>query len=380
MDFMRIGLILCVLAAVSAGAGLRSHGALAEDKKDELKISADQSLKMGIEVAGVSEQAAVGTIQFLARAVVPPSQIRIVSSPVAGRLDSVEASVDGAVKSGQVLARISGPAWMRAQSELVQAIKQQQFLRTTLDREQSLSADRIVSTKQLQSTQNEFAQAQASVVEKRNTLKMSGMSDADVDALVAKGGLAPSLSIVAPMNGVVLEVLGVTGQTIEAAAPLFKLAALSPLSLEIQVPANRVGKIRIGDSVTALPDLGTGNVRSISNSVDPATQTVIVRAEITPAEQKIRPQQIVEVAVTLASEGAKIWGVKPASIIRRAGKAYVFVQTPEGFRAQEVSIVSEDSGDITVISGPFGGTEMIAVKGLVPLKGAWQGIGAAEEK
>jgi len=32
-----------------------------------------------------------------------------------------------------------------------------------------------------------------------------------------------------------------------------------------------------------------------------------------------------------------------------------------------------------VISGPFDGSEHIATKGLVVLKGAWQGLGGAEK-
>lgn len=346
---------------------------------DEIKVSAEQIKTIGIEVEAIAKHAAIPKLKFPARVVIPPNQVRMVSAPLAGRLDAIAAGVDMAVKQGQVLAQLSGPAWTRAQFELVQAVKQQQFLRSTLDREQSLSADRIVSPKQILATQNEFAQAQASVSEKRNALKMSGMSDADIDSLASKSELATSLPITAPIDGVVLEASAVSGQAAEAMAPLFKIAALSPLWLEIQVPVAQVSRLREQDVVTVPPELGAGKIVSIGNSVDAANQTVLARAEITTSDRKLRPQQVVEAEITPVSQGAKFWGVHPASVIRHEGKGYVFVETSEGFRAQQVEI-QEETPELTIVGGPFEGAEKVAVKGLVPLKGAWQGMGGAEEE
>lgn len=346
---------------------------------DEIKVSTEQIKTIGIEVETIAKHAAVPKLKFPARVVIPPSQIRMISAPLAGRLDTISAGVDMTVKQGQVLAQLSGPAWIRAQFELVQAFKQQQFLRSTLDREQSLSADRIVAPKQILATRNDYAQAQASVSEKRNVLKMSGMSAADIDELASKGELTTSLSITAPIDGVVLEATAVSGQAADAMAPLFKLAALSPLWLEIQVPVAQVGRLREQDAVTVPPDLGTGKIVSIGNSVDAANQTVLARAEITTSDRKLRPQQVVEAEITPASQGEKFWGVHPASVIRHEGKGYVFIKTPEGFRTQEIEI-QEETPELTIVRGPFEGTESVATKGLVPLKGAWQGMGGAEEK
>ncbi len=350
----------------------------AEEVSNEIKISAEQIKTIGIEVETISKHAAVPKFKFPARVVIPPNQVRMISTPVAGRLDSIDAGVDMTVQQGQVLAQLSGPAWQRAQFELVQAVKQLQFLRSTLDREQSLSADKIVSSKQILGTKNDYAQAQATVSEKRNALKLSGMSDAEIDGLASKSELAASLSITSPIDGVVLEAFAVSGHAAEAMSPLFRLAALTPLWLEIQVPVAQVSRLREQDVVTVPPDLGTGKIISIGNSVDAANQTVLARAEVTTTDRKLRPQQVVEAEITPATQGEKFWGVHPASVIRHEGKGYVFVQTPEGFRAQEIEI-QEETPELTIVGGPFDGTESVAVKGLVPLKGAWQGMGGAEE-
>ena len=346
---------------------------------DEIKISLEQIKTIGIEMEPIAKHAAIPKLRFPARVVIPPNQVRMISTPLAGRLDSIATGVDMPVKQGQVLAQISGPAWTRAQFEFVQAVKQEQFLNSTLDREKSLSADKIVSSKQFLATKNDYAQAQATVSEKRNTLRVTGMSDGDIGRLADKSELSTSLSITAPIDGAVLEASVISGQAVEAMAPLFKLAALSPLWLEIQVPVAQVARLHEQDIVSVPPDLGAGKILSIGNSVDSANQTVIARAEITTSDRKLRPQQVVEAEITLAQSGETFWGVHPASVIRHEGKTFVFVKTADGFRPQEIAI-QEEGPELTVISGPFQGKESVAVKGLVPLKGAWQGLGGAEEE
>jgi multidrug efflux pump subunit AcrA (membrane-fusion protein) len=160
--------------------------------------------------------------------------------------------------------------------------------------------------------------------------------------------------------------------------PLFKIASLSPLWLEIQVPVAKVGRLQPQDEVAVAPDLASGKILAIGNSVDAVNQSVTVRAEITVTDRKLRPQQVVEAEITPAASGEKLWGAHPASVIRHQGKAYVFVQTDGGFRPQEVEL-QDETAEIAILSGPFDGTERIATKGLVPLKGAWQGLGGSEE-
>ncbi len=365
---------LTIALAVYLGAA----GSVAAQPEKEIKVSAGQMKTIGIETEGLAEHAATPKLRFPARVVIPPHQIRVISAPLAGRIEAVAVSVDAAVTRGQVLAQLSGPDWTRAQFEFLQAVKQERYLRTTLDREQALSADRIVSPKQILATKNEYAQAKASLSEKRNVLKLSGMSNAGIDQLASSGTLSASLPITAPIDGVVLETKLISGQSIEAMAPLFKVAALSPLWLEIQVPVAKVGRLLLEDRAEVPPYLASGKIISIGNSVDAANQSVTVRAGITVTDRKLRPQQAVEAEITPAASGRKLWGVHPSSVVRREGKAYVFVQTDGGFRPQEVELQEETAG-LAILSGPFEGTERIATKGLVPLKGAWQGLGGSEE-
>ena len=363
------------IAAVMFHLGVIAGSASAQTS-DEIKLSLEQIKTIGIETEPLAKHAATPQLRFPARVVIPPHQARVISAPLRGRIDDVAVSVDSAVTPGQVLAQLSGPDWTRAQFEFLEGIEQEQFQRATLTREEALSSDRIVSPKQMLATKNAFAQATATLSERRIVLKLSGMSDAEIDQLASSRTLRASLPITAPIGGVVLETSLISGQSVEAMTPLFKIAALSPLWLEIQVPVAKVARLGPDDQVAVSPDLASGKILAIGSSVDAANQSVTVRAEIIVKDHKLRPQQVVEAEITPAADGEKLWGAPPASVVRHEGKTYLFIQTEGGFRPQEVEL-REETAELAILSGPFDGTEHIATKGLVPLKGAWHGLGGS---
>lgn len=341
---------------------------------ENIVIRPEQAQLVGIETAPLAEQPASAALRFPARVVLPPHQTRIVGAPVAGRLTRIEGAQDQPVRRGQLLAEIESPDFPRAQMEFLQALQREQLLQGSVAREQKLSPDQLLPQKQILATRNEHAQAQAAAAERRQALRLMGMSAAEIETLAASRAMRASVVVTAPIDGTVLDIHVVPGQRVEAMAPLYRIARLSPLWIELQVPADRAGRFAEGDAVTIAAPAVTAHVVSIASSADPGTQSVTVRAETANAPSELRPGQFVEALVTLRSTGEKLWGVRPEAVVRRGHEAHVFVQTEDGFRPQPVT-VHEETPEIALISGAFQGGERIAVRGLVALKGAWQGLG-----
>lgn len=360
--------------ATMALVGLGLSSALAAD---EIAISAAQAASVGIEVEALAEQPKTRGIVFPARVIIPPHQITVVSAAIAARIEALEVDEDQQVNSGTVLARLNSPALIRAQSEFLQAVNQERFLQETLNREQSLSSDRTVSLKQMQATRNEHAQATASVAERRQMLSDYGMSDEAIGNLVSSRIFDSKTVVTSPVKGVVLERLIMPGQRVEAQTPLFKIARLTPLWLELQVPAQRSARFTLGTPVEVSGYGVAGRVIAVATSADKATQAVSVRAEVVDGAAGLKPGQFVEVLVNFADAGDKTWSIRPEAIVRRGKDAFVFVKTPTGFRVQAV-IVIEETREAALITGPLRGDESVAVRGLVALKGAWQGLGGSQ--
>ena len=219
------------------------------------------------------------------------------NAPLGGRIEKMAVGVDEAVRVGQVLAELQSPALAHAQAEFLVAHKKEQLLRTTLDREQSLSPYGAVTKKQVIATRNEHAQAQAVTAERRQALRHYGMADEAIDRLIATQALDARLVVTSPIDGVVIESTGVPGQTVEALAPLYRLVQLAPLWAEIQVPAARATKFAVGAAVVIGEHALAGRVVSVGTSVDATAQTVIVRAEFPGPHKDLRPGQAVEARI-----------------------------------------------------------------------------------
>lgn len=357
------------------GIGLGS--ALAGEAADRIDVSPAQAALVGIETAPLEQQPAILGSRFPGRVTVPPDRMRLMNAPLGGRVERMAARVDSTVRRGDELAELQSPALAKAQSDFLVASKKEALLRTTLDREENLAPYGAVPKKQVITTQNEYEQARATAGEHRQALLHYGMTDDAIARLLDTQKLDPRLVISSPIDGVVLETSVVPGQTVEALAPICRLAQLAPLWIEIQVPTSRAADFAIGADVSVRDQTVSGRVVSIGTSVDSTAQTVIVRAEFAAPAGHLRPGQVVETQVLPLARSQSEWRVRTGALVRRGSDAFVFVKSDAGFVATPVT-VQDEVPEFAVVTGQFRGNEQIAVRGIAALKGAWQGLGGVE--
>lgn len=380
----------------------------------DILMTARQSQALGIETVALAAPSSAAGNGIPAQVVIPNQQIRVVSAPLAGMVESLALAVNQPVRKGQLLARLQSPALAELQRDFLQTALQSQLAQNTLSRDEKLHQDGIVAESRYLAAKSNSATLAAAASEKRQALRLAGMNDGAIGKLLAGQAIGSALEVVSPLEGVVLEQMAVPGQRVEAATPLFKVARLSPLWLEIQVPLAQAKALQTGAAVRVLPPLSanslpggapaggvpagiggtaaqsgekrdvgslrdtriTGRVISVGRSVSEASQTIMVRAEVSDGADNLRPGQYVE-AVVGAAAGAKQWAVPNAALVRAGNQAYVFVQTAAGYRPQPVQVLSQSAAMITV-TGDLRGEEKVVAKGTVALKAAWQGLGGGE--
>lgn len=345
---------------------------------EEMVMSAQQAQALDIATAPLQKQEAEVVAGLPAQVVIPNNQMQIVSAPVAGFVEGMRVAVNEQVKQGQVLARLKSPTLIEAQREFLQAATRADLRRNNLNRDEKLFKEGIIAESRYLTTRNEFTETSAELAEQQQLLPLYGMSDAAIRQLRDKRIFTSAVEIMSPINGVVLEQLAVAGQRTEASAPLYKLASLTPLWLEVSVPLSRLAQVNEGSKITVPAYQAAGKVLSIGRSVGSANQTVMVRAEVVEGAQRLRPGQQVEVEIAAPSSTTQQWAVPSQALVHQDDKVYLFVQTASGFRVQPVTVVGT-AANTSTIQGPFNGAEQIAVRGMVALKGAWQGLGGGEE-
>jgi membrane fusion protein, heavy metal efflux system len=364
-----------VLAGIMFALGLMGVApACAADSEVKLGPALVQSL--GIRVAHPILSRVDQTLAFPAQIVIPTPQLWVVSAPVAGMVTSLSVARGDQVKQGQPVVTLESPSFVSLQREYLQAVQQEVLLTQQLRRNTELFKGNATPWRVVETSQTEARQATIAVAERRQMLRLSGLSDTAISRLTSEAAITVALSVTAPDAGTVVDVAISPGLRVEQSATLLKLARLSPVWVEIAVPASSVRGIRPGAQVDVDGYNTPGRVVLVSETADAATQTVLVRAEV-PNTGELRPGQTAAARISFLSPEEAPWEIPSSALIRRGEAASVFVAIEGGFRLVPVAMLAEDQ-DHVVVSGAITDKDAVAIGGVSALRGILQGLGAGQ--
>lgn len=357
-----VSLSLLMLIAV-----VQPSPAVGADKGDiTIPIDERGQRAAGITTSTVTVDANGQELNFPGNVVVPPHQSTVVASPAAGMVEAVLVAPDESVRAGQVIARLRSPQVVEAQHLFLAALTDEKLAADKLRRADTLFKVRAMSEVQLVLARGEHTHALARVDERLQILQLMGVASADIDELRKTRKITNSVEIYAPKDGVVIERSVKQGTRVDAAAPLFNIAVLSPLWINIQVPTAQMKLLQEGKAVS-LPAYGaTGRVIRVGRTIDQATQSIGVVAEIDTNSGSVRPGLSTSVSVRIEGSMNDLWSVPVASVVRHRGRSWVFIQRASGFLARPVEVVSE-SAQRASIKAELTSTDRIATQGVLAL-------------
>lgn len=357
--------LLCAAIAASAAAQ--------PPTEERRALSAQQVEALGIRVEPVGGAQTASLARYPAQVVVPVARQRLVAAPLPALVESLQVAVGDPVRAGQTLAVLRSAQATELQRDVAQANSQAELARRSLERDEQLFAEGLIAQSRLEAARAQAWQAQAQQLERRRALEQAGV-----------GGGSGQIVLRAPIAGVVLEQHAVVGQRVEQAAPLYRVATLDPLWVEMQVPAADAASLALGRAVRveASPAAGAagaskpieGRVIALGQSVDAATQTVLVRAEVRAPGGVLRPGQTVVATVDMPAAG--MVQLPAAAVVEDGGATVVFVEeSAGGFRRVQVVLV-RTADNVATVSGIAAGARVV-VHGTAALKSVFAAPAAA---
>ena len=348
-----------------------------------VRITPAQIKTLGIETSPIQANANANSQRLPGEIVVPVDQARIISAPQSGLIDQMLVATGQHVKQGQALAHLSSPDLVALQRDHLQALSQQRLSQNSLNRDTELYKDGIIAERRYLTSESNHAEVNALLAERRQALKLSGMSPQAIKSLETSGSYTNGITLAAPIDGMVLEQLVTAGQRVDSAMPIYRIAKLSPLWLEIHAPTQALSSIQLGMKVNILNSAAAGKVIAIVPNVNKLDQTALVRVAINNGTAALAPGQLVEAEIAQpVSNKSTSFSLAKSAIVqindgKNANQTLVFVQTKEGFEPRAVKVLN-NTGAQTFISGDFAGTERIVTSGTAALKAKMQGIGGGE--
>jgi membrane fusion protein (multidrug efflux system) len=256
----------------------------------------------------------------------------MISSEVAGRVTELSVDEGGEVAEGAVVIKID-PERRRldlsaAKARLAQARANFRQETSKVERVRKLRSENIASVERLEEAETALLLAESAV---RAEEAAVGVAQRALD----------DASVSAPFAGLVARRSVELGQFVQAGTSLFELVSMNPLDVLFNLSESDTQRVvsgqRVKVHVAAFPDRAfEGVVTFIAPTIDPATRTLRIKAEIDNADNLLRPGLFAR--VNLGTDQRKsVLMVPEEALVQREGGASLFL-IGEGDRVRRVIV------------------------------------------
>ena len=314
---------------------------------------------------GERELPAVGRVTF------DEARVVNITTPLAGRVTQLKATVGTVVKKGQVLVVLDSPEITAVRADLRKALVDLSAADKNLERVKLLVAEKAAARKDELSAEVDRQKALAEVSRLRSRLALLGKKESDHSA---------HLVLRAPRSGVVVKRSVNVGEEVrpDSPAPLLVLADLSVVWVLAEIPERELALVRLAKGaqveLTSFPGQKfRGAVKHIGDVVMPETRTIQVRIELENKDRLLKPEMYARVSLDLPRGEAPLL-VPTRALVTRKDATVVFVQEAPGkFVARPVVVGSELGNDHEVVKGLKDG-ELVVTQGALLLDAEFQRV------
>jgi len=230
---------------------------------------------------------AAAEVRLLGRVETDESTRRTVTTWIDGRIDRLHVDTTGQqVRRGQVIASLYSPEVYSAHQDL-------------------LAAQRQVA--RLDPGSPAGSAATSALDAARDRLALLGVDEAEIQRMAEATSPTRSVPIHSPFSGTVIERLASEGSYVQTGAPLYRLADLDRVWVQLDAYESDLSRVSVGQAVAirvdALPsERFDGQVAFVDPTVDPQRRTARVRVELANPDHVLRPGMFAE--ATLFAERA----------------------------------------------------------------------------
>ncbi len=299
------------------------------------------------------------------------SNTAVVHAQVSGVLQSIRFQEGQQVKAGQLLAQIDPRAFAatatQAEGSLARDTAQLENARVDLARYKNLQALDAAPKQQLDT--------QAALVR-----QLEGTVKVDQGALDSAKLQLSYTKVVAPISGRVGLKQADLGNVVQPsdANGIVSIAQTRPIALVFAVPASQVPLLQAHLAAkqaltvqawdkSGQKQLASGRVSTIDNAIDPATDTIKVKAIFPNADDALFPNQSVSVRLQLDTLKDALT-VPQAAVLRGAQGFYVYVVETDNTVSTRVITPGVVDGDWMAVEGAVQPGEKVVVDGVDRLR------------
>ncbi|MCA9322361.1 MAG: efflux RND transporter periplasmic adaptor subunit, partial [Planctomycetes bacterium] len=249
-----------------------------------LSMSESDRALADIQTTTVERRFVEGEIRMVGKAAYDETKVKSASAWVPGRLDRLVVDYTGtAVSEGDHMVLLDSPKLLEAQGSLIEA-------------------RRSASETANESSQFLRDSARRHLESEREKLRLWGLTDDQVAAIEERGTVEPHIQISAPLSGVVIHKNAVEGMYVETGTPIYTVADLSVVWLELDAYDMGFSWIRYGQTVEFVTEAHPGQtfegwISFVPPYLNEQTRTAKVRVIVQNEDRRLKPGMFVRATV-----------------------------------------------------------------------------------
>ncbi|MBA4407839.1 MAG: hypothetical protein C0397_00265 [Odoribacter sp.] len=301
-----------------------------------------------------------------------PNHISIISTPIDGRISKISIQEGQAVRMGQELFSIESLEFGNMVSEFLQAVSEETFQTSRLQRLEQLVEQTISSKSELDRARSDFQRAKTTVIAAVSKLKAIGVPDKEITAFKTAESIDPTLKIHSPISGIMDQRSVELGQSVNALQMLARVLDISHVLVRGYVSPEDARFISAGDSVKIsrrINDVSELNavVTSINPGLDENNRSVVVNILLPSVGGWPKPGENLRLSIVTSSP-VEVITVPIEALTYEGNDPIVFVQQSETTFEKRKVDVQEFRNKTAVVKSGLEKNEKLAVTQVFSLK------------
>lgn len=306
---------------------------LSEKEKNELNIQT-----IPVSSSALNYSIAVPGVVFPA-----PNHVSIISTPIDGRLSKIFTQEGQVIRKGQQMFSIESLEFGNMVSEYLQAVSEETFQTSRLERLEQLVEQTISSKSELERARSDFQRAKTTVIAAVSKLKAIGVPEKEINAFRTAETIDPTLKIHSPIDGIMDQRAVELGQSVNALQMLARVLDISQVLIRGYVSPEDARFISAGDSVKIMRRQNgsfemQAQVTSVNPGLDENNRSVIINVLLATRDNWPKPGENLHLSIASSSK-VEVISIPIEALTYEGDDPIVFVQIDEStFEKRKVDV------------------------------------------
>jgi membrane fusion protein, copper/silver efflux system len=334
-----------VAAKANGESGMPGMAGMTTSSDGTVQLSPEQLRQFGVTFGTAEVRALVAETRTTGVVTLDETRIAQVTPKIGGFVEKLYVNATGQpVTRGQPMLELYSPDLLTAQQELLLAVQLQRDMgRSAVPGVPGGSTDLVAAS--------------------RRRLQLLDISERQIDEVLRTGRVRRTLTLYAPVAGIVTDKKVLQGQAITAGEALFTIADLRGVWIDVQLREADAAAVRVGTGadiqVAGLPERTLkGTVAYVYPTLDSISRAVRARVTVANPGGALKPGMYATVRLTTPSRTAL--SVPSSAILRTGERDVVFMDMGKGALMPMDVRIGRVAGEYTeILSGLGAGARVV---------------------